>query len=234
MGRFDERRTGDRPVTGGPFGREDATSELVAALRRRERELATLAANTPDPIARYDRDLRLRYVNPATVREAGRPREAIVGRTLEEAFPELAPALVPQLRRVLAGEGVIEVEFEFLGPGGARTWHSRVVPELDDAGAVVGILAVSRDVTARRRVEEALRASEQRFRALVENGTDFIAILDEQGTIRYASPSHERLLGLPPEALVGRLPFALVHPDDVEPMKELLAAAMRGPTAQRT
>jgi diguanylate cyclase (GGDEF)-like protein/PAS domain S-box-containing protein len=69
-------------------------------------------------------------------------------------------------------------------------------------------------VTDRRRAEEALRGSEERFRALVQNASDMISILELEGSMRYASPSHERLLGHPAEALVGGNLLDLVHPED--------------------
>ena len=61
--------------------------------------------------------------------------------------------------------------------------------------------------------------SEERFRALVENGEDAIALLDRAGRIVYASASHERILGYAPRDLVGTDAFALFHPDDVDRMR---------------
>jgi diguanylate cyclase (GGDEF)-like protein/PAS domain S-box-containing protein len=65
-----------------------------------------------------------------------------------------------------------------------------------------------------RRTEERVRQSEQQFRSLIENASDMIAILGADGTTRYHSPSSERILGYPPNALVGRSVFEHVHPDD--------------------
>ncbi len=70
------------------------------------------------------------------------------------------------------------------------------------------------DVTDRRRAEEALRASEERFRSLVQNASDLISILDADGIVRYESPSHQRVLGLYPEEHAGRNVLDLVHPED--------------------
>ena len=62
------------------------------------------------------------------------------------------------------------------------------------------------DVTDRRRAEEALRASEERFRSLVQHASDLISILTADGIVRYESPSHQRVLGLEPEAHTGAQP----------------------------
>jgi PAS domain S-box-containing protein len=69
---------------------------------------------------------------------------------------------------------------------------------------------------ARDRAEFALRRSEERFRALIERGSDIITILDAQGIIGYESPSVERVLGYPPAALAGQRAADFVHPDDLE------------------
>ncbi len=71
-----------------------------------------------------------------------------------------------------------------------------------------------------KRVEEASHRKEEHFRALVENALDLIAILGGDGTVCYASPSHERVLGYRPEELVGKSAFELVHPDDLAALFE--------------
>src|SRR2546422_6192754 len=76
------------------------------------------------------------------------------------------------------------------------------------------VVLVARDVTERRRGAEALRASEQRFRSLVEHSTDVIALLDTDGTIRYSSASTHLVLGYSGTENLGRDAFELIHPDD--------------------
>ncbi len=71
-------------------------------------------------------------------------------------------------------------------------------------------------VIERRRAEEALQASEEHFRSLIENALDIITVIDEQGTIHYASPSMERVLGYSPRDRVGTNMFGLLHPEDRE------------------
>ncbi|HEX2224415.1 MAG TPA: PAS domain S-box protein, partial [Thermoanaerobaculia bacterium] len=84
----------------------------------------------------------------------------------------------------------------------------------DAAGQILYYEGAMEDVTGRRRAEEALRASEERFRSLVQNASDMISILEPDGVVRYESPSHQRVLGRGPEGSVGRSVFDQVHPDD--------------------
>jgi two-component system, sensor histidine kinase and response regulator len=67
----------------------------------------------------------------------------------------------------------------------------------------------------KRTREQALRQSEEHFRSLIENATDIITILDIDGTIRYESPSVERVMGYKAEELIGRNASEFTHPDDV-------------------
>ena len=68
----------------------------------------------------------------------------------------------------------------------------------------------------RKRMKQQLDEREEYFRSLIEQAMDIIAVLDAEGTLRYASPSVLPLLGYAPEDLVGLSIFALVHPDDVD------------------
>lgn len=78
-----------------------------------------------------------------------------------------------------------------------------------------GLVWVGHDIMDRKRSEEALRRSEERFRSLIENAPEVIHIVDPEGRILYMNPSVERLLGYRPEEMVGRLAQDFVHPNDV-------------------
>ncbi|MBX3026125.1 PAS domain S-box protein [bacterium] len=80
---------------------------------------------------------------------------------------------------------------------------------------------------ARRRAEAALRAAQERYRALIENASDQVAVLDANGIYQYVSPSHVDVCGFTPEELLGTSAFELVHPDDLPALATRLKAGLR-------
>jgi len=88
---------------------------------------------------------------------------------------------------------------------------------LDRLGPVVKrALREADERLQRKQAEQALRASEERFRALIEQGSDIVAIVGIDATLSYITPSVERLLGYTPEDLIGESGLAFVEPDDLQ------------------
>src|SRR3989442_8795237 len=81
----------------------------------------------------------------------------------------------------------------------------------------------------RRQVEGVLRRSEEYFRLLIENASDVIIVLNSDGTIRYQSPSAERVLGYKPEDTIGKSVFEFDHPDDLPKVLDAFADVVKSP-----
>src|SRR5207244_4835217 len=94
--------------------------------------------------------------------------------------------------------------------------------------AIANVLATAIDRAA---TEQALRHSEEHFRSLIENASDIVTIVGDNGVFRYASPSVERALGSGPVELPERSAFELVHPEDLALVAEALARAIQRPNA---
>jgi PAS domain S-box-containing protein len=81
----------------------------------------------------------------------------------------------------------------------------------------------------RKRAEEEVRTSEERFRALLENSNDVIALLARDGRYLYVTSGQTRILGYAPEETVGRVAFEFVHPDDLDLAKDRFAKCAENP-----
>src|SRR5262249_55567547 len=136
----------------------------AAALRETERQLRTLVENFPDFIARFDREGRRLYVNPSVTKAFGIPLEQFVGKTLEDLAipgpPGQNEALRAGIKQALEQGLPNTLEASWVTERGERVFEVRHIPELDESGRVVSVLAISRDTTERKRAEEALRRSE--------------------------------------------------------------------------
>jgi diguanylate cyclase (GGDEF)-like protein/PAS domain S-box-containing protein len=89
-------------------------------------------------------------------------------------------------------------------------------------------LREARERATRRSAERALEENERRFRSLIENSSDIITVIDDQGRMRYASPSVEKLLGYQPEDLIGTQLSQHMHPDDAEAVLDHLVRSSSG------
>lgn len=78
------------------------------------------------------------------------------------------------------------------------------------------IYCVAKDASEKKKIEEQVKASEQYFKALIQDGSDLIAILDPKGNYLYVSPTSLAVLGTAPEEYLGKNAFNLIHPDDRE------------------
>jgi len=95
-------------------------------------------------------------------------------------------------------------------------------------------LALGAEEQQRRQAEAALRGSERRFRALVENSSDALLLIDADGRIRYATSSAERHLGWPSERMCDRSLLEFVHSDDQAAVTAQLADRLTTPGATAT
>ena len=158
---FDGRIIGTFGISRDITARKIAERELIARtaeLDRTSKELRTLLDTSPDSMSRYDRELRHTYVNPAVLEMAGMTEKELLGRTLGEIGEpqEFVEEWESALRQVLRTAEGTEREFSLVIEGKQRYLHTRFVPEADEDGEVRSVLAVSRDLTERRRIEEAL------------------------------------------------------------------------------
>ena len=216
-----------------PAGESDMSERArwEIELRTSEARKAAILETAIDGVITMDAEGRILEFNRAAEEMFGYERAAIMGRTVAETIvPEsLREAHHRGLARYLAtGEGpVIGSRVEMIG---RRADGSEFPVELAVTTVQLDrrrlFTAYLRDITARKHSEEALRKSEERFRALVENSSDGVCLVDRSGTIRYASPSSERVLGWRPDERQGRSIFEKAHPDEIDHVRAFFAQCL--------
>ena len=150
----------------------------------------------------------------------------VMGRSIMEVTsPE---ELIEREEQILAG-GTWSGELEVRRKDGT-TFRATVsdTPLYDEQGALVAIIVVSTDIAELKKTE-GRRLSEERFRALTQNGSDIVTFLGPDGTIHYQSPSVEQVLGYRPEEMYGENVFDFVHPEDLRRMLDRFAEGLADP-----
>ncbi len=173
--------------------------------------------------------------NAGAERIKGYSAEEIIGRHFSTFYTaEDLAARKPEMELVVAErEGRVEDEGWRLRKDGSRFWASVVITALRDPnGRLVGFAKVTRDLTARRRSEEALRESEERFRVLVRSVKDYgIFMLDPEGRVVSWNEGARRIKGYEAEEILGKH-FSTFYPPDVaasgHPARELEMARRDG------
>jgi PAS domain S-box-containing protein len=132
------------------------------AYGRARRTFTNLIEDSPDPCARFDPDLRIRYANPAMVHATGYPTLELIGHTFRELgmMESQIEALEAIVRAVFRSGREREADFLLSSPLGDRFYHIRFVPELSTDTSVRSVLAMARDVTEHKKANEE-RASLQ-------------------------------------------------------------------------
>jgi len=166
------------------------------ALRESEMLNRTLVEHLPQRIFIKDRDSVYRSCNARYARDLGIAPEQIVGKDDFAFYPsDLAEHYRADDRGVMVSGAIKDIEERYLVAGEERWVHTVKVPYHDERGRTVGVLGIFEDITERRRAEQALRESEERYRLLAENVTDVIWVFDISLRRVYVSPSVERLRG---------------------------------------
>ena len=184
------------------------------ALRENEARLQTILQNIPVSIYMLTLDQRYLYVNRHYEQLARITNAEIQGKSIYEMFtPEIAAALVANDQRALAAKTVIELEEYAAQDGVIHTYTSIKAPLLNTDGEPYALLGISSDITERKQIEAALRASEARFRQLADAMPQIVWQADAAGMSLYFNQRWLEYTGLTPAESLADANRA-IHPDD--------------------
>jgi len=210
-------RTPDGEITNYVGFQQDVTAEKDRELRleRSERRYRAIFNDPNILVGLLDTDGTVLEVNETAMAYVDATHDEVTGQPFwatpwfdhSEAVQQ---AVRGWIDRAADGE-YVEFEADLLRPDGEPyTVEGVFRPVTNDEGEVVSLLVSDRDITERREREREL----QRYESYLEESSDIITVLDEDGTITYQSPAVERILGYETDALVGQRGFDYIHPDD--------------------
>jgi len=187
-----------------------------------ESELRALLAAMTDVFLVLDEQGRYRKIAPTNPALLYKPSVDLIGKTLREVFPSAqADLFLEHIRTVIKTRQTLDIEY-CLHIDGKPTWFAAAIsPMPNDC-----VIWVAHEVTQRKQIEEALRASEEKYRELVENIDEIVFATDSQGHLTYVSLAIERTLGYSPTEMIGRSYTEFIYPDDAPSLAERFQAAM--------
>jgi PAS domain S-box-containing protein len=171
-----------------------------------------LVENSPDIIARFDRDLRHTYISPAVQRLTGVGQEFFIGKTIYEVGlnQDNSNAMADAVGRAFDEGGEHNAQVKYTVHGNGKTYHCRFIPEMTADGRVVSVLGIGRDITEMKAGESALRESEDKFRKLFQANPSIVSITTlEEGRFIDVNDAFTETTGYSRDEVVGRTSFEI-------------------------
>ena len=186
--------------------------------RRSERRFRALVENSSDIVLVVNEERFITFASPAAHRLLGLSDQTLMAThparwVHPEDWAALAAAFDAGTTPVRAGDAGLETRIRHLD--GEYRWFEIRTSDLRHEAEIEGLVVTASEITDRKATEQRLAESEARFRALVQNSTDVVAIVTGDGTISYVSPAVTGLLGFTPEEVQGTRALAMLTPVDV-------------------
>jgi PAS domain S-box-containing protein len=212
----------------------EARRSAQAALRAQEARFRSLIEKSEDGISLTARDGAVIYLSPAAERILGYTCAERVGRpALEVLHPDDREAVRATTAALARQPGAsATMEFRVLRPDGAVCWVEGTATNLLDDPIVGAVIGNFRDVSERKHSVDALRASEERYRRIIETTNEGVWMLDADARTTFVNEQMAQLLGLTADAMRGRTPTELISPEAREHFQQALPRLQAGAAQQ--
>jgi PAS domain S-box-containing protein len=208
-------------------------------LRTSEERYRMLAENMTDTLWLMDLDLKTTYISPSVTKLRGYTLQELNTIPLDQQMaPESFALFVKLFTSQLAPKNLAQtdspisavLELELYRKDGSTFWSANTFNLIrDPLGQPLAILVSGRDITESRHAWEALQNSEKRFRALIENSTEALVLIDPRGRLLYESPAYARMTGRDTRERLGQSIFEFVHPQDRPDIVRILNELVQSP-----
>jgi PAS domain S-box-containing protein len=192
-------------------------------------ELNQIFNGTTDAMRVIDKDFNVLRVNETLSTLSGISKDESVGKKCYGVlYSSLCHTPSCPLTRILCGEERVECEVEKERKDGIRI-HCilTATPFRDHGGELIGIVEDFKEITGYKRVEEALRESEEKYRTLIESSLTGIFI-HQDGKYVFVNNRFAEIHGYTPEELLGKEYWTLIHPDEREALRQIVSKRLKG------
>ncbi|MHC4497517.1 MAG: PAS domain-containing sensor histidine kinase [Planctomycetota bacterium] len=201
------------------------------------KKLESILESMVDGVTITDMQGRIVSVNRATTKQLGYTQEEAIGRTPAEIFlaKEETPKFLAAVREMAVGGTITGQEYICKHKDGTEFPASINLSVLKDTkGKPELTIAVHRDISNRKKAEEALRESEEKYRLVIENARDITYSITPEGTLTFIGPQVANL-GYSVDEVVGHNIRDFIHPDDIDHvLRELTQTLAVGDTTRAT
>jgi PAS domain S-box-containing protein len=205
-----------------------AAKAAEQAMRESEHRLRMVTDNLPVLICYLDRDLRFRFANRTYQEWFGHDTGPRIGSSVRDLYGDQAWAEIePRLRAALEGEEV-SYEREMVLASGRRHVKATIVPDRDDRGRVVGLYALTSDVSSYRDAQRALQESEARLRTVADALPMRVAYIDAEERYRFNNLAYERGFGRSRQDIHGQSVRELLGDTVYRTVEPHIRSALRG------
>ncbi|HWC60211.1 MAG TPA: PAS domain S-box protein [Verrucomicrobiae bacterium] len=184
-----------------------------------EKRFRAIVQDQTDMICRFKPDGRMTFVNDAFCRFHGKPAHELIGKNFFQTYTEEDAAIpLSYVNSLPKEEPVVAFDHRLRSPDQVVVWHQYRIRRLfAENGETLEFQAVIQDITSRKQSEQALRASEEKYRSLIDNIPDVVWTANFKREIIYIGGNAEKVLGYSsPELLAAGGWVDRIHPEDAE------------------
>lgn len=198
--------------------------EMEQELLHSQEKYQNILENIEDGYYEVDLAGNFTFFNSSLCRIMGYSSEEMTGMNNRQyTDKEGAKKLFQAFNQVYkTGRPTKELDWQIIRKDGTKRHIEASVSLLkDSSGKASGFRGIVRDITERKEIEKKLREEEQRFRALAEQSSDIIVLINKNLVITYENPALKKLLGYESGEIIGRNAFEHIHPDDLKQVMDI-------------